>query len=130
MIRLEGTRAAPQWKKLRRILTALTRKKAIRSFDCDFESGSHSWCKSSRLTTDESSTTTCSTRVCHRLINPRTSRHNGKRERSHRVDAEEFYCRLDKTLIDDHKVFNNQLEEWENFFNYSRPDCGLGGQTP
>jgi len=64
------------------------------------------------------------------LINPRTSRHNGKRERSHRVDAEEFYCRLDKTLIDDHKVFNNQLEEWENFFNYSRPDCGLGGQTP
>jgi transposase InsO family protein len=33
-------------------------------------------------------------------------------------------------LIDDAKVFNDKLQEWEDFYNYHRPHGGLGGQTP
>jgi transposase InsO family protein len=37
---------------------------------------------------------------------------------------------LDGVVIDDNKVFNDQLREWEHFYNYHRPHGGLGGQTP
>ena len=47
--------------------------------------------------------------VGHRYIKPRTPRLNGKVERSHRIDAEEFYALLDGEVIDDAKVFNNKL---------------------
>ena len=47
--------------------------------------------------------------VGHRYIKPRTPRLNGKVERSHRIDAEEFYRLLDGTVIDDAKVFNHKL---------------------
>jgi transposase InsO family protein len=66
----------------------------------------------------------------HVYIKPRTPRLNGKVERSHRIDAEEFYQLLDGVVIDDTKVFNDKLREWENFYNYHRPHGGLGGQTP
>jgi transposase InsO family protein len=68
--------------------------------------------------------------VGHRYIKPRTPRLNGKVERSHRIDAEEFYALLDGVVIDDAKVFNNKLKEWEDYYNYHRPHGGLGGQTP
>jgi transposase InsO family protein len=68
--------------------------------------------------------------VGHRYIKPRTPRLNGKVERSHRIDAEEFYRLLDGALIDDAHVFNNKLREWEDYYNYQRPHGGLGGQTP
>jgi transposase InsO family protein len=68
--------------------------------------------------------------VSHVYIKPRTPRLNGKVERSHRIDAEEFYQLLDGVVIDDTKVFNDKLREWENFYNYHRPHGGLGGQTP
>ena len=68
--------------------------------------------------------------VSHVYIKPRTPRLNGKVERSHRIDAEEFYQLLDGVVIDDTKVFNDKLAEWENFYNYHRPHGGLGGQTP
>jgi transposase InsO family protein len=68
--------------------------------------------------------------VGHDYIKPRTPRLNGKVERSHRIDAEEFYQLLDGVVIDDTKVFNDKLREWENFYNYHRPHGGLGGQTP
>jgi transposase InsO family protein len=68
--------------------------------------------------------------IGHRYIKPRTPRLNGKVERSHRIDAEEFYRLLDGALIDDHKVFNDKLQEWEDYYNYHRPHGGLGGQTP
>jgi hypothetical protein len=35
-------------------------------------------------------------------------------ERSHRIDAEEFYALLDGLVIDDAKIFNNKLKEWED----------------
>ena len=68
--------------------------------------------------------------IRHRYIKPATPRLNGKVERSHRIDAEEFYRLLDGVMIDDTKLFNDKLAEWENFYNYHRPHGGLGGQTP
>jgi transposase InsO family protein len=68
--------------------------------------------------------------VGHVYIKPRTPRLNGKVERSHRIDAEEFYRLLDGVIIDDAKIFNNKLQEWEDYYNYHRPHGGLGGQTP
>ena len=68
--------------------------------------------------------------VSHRYIKPRTPRLNGKVERSHRIDAEEFYALLDGLVIDDAKIFNNKLREWEDYYNYHRPHGGLNGQTP
>ena len=63
-------------------------------------------------------------------IKPHTPRLNGKVERSHRIDAEEFYALLAGVVIDDANVFNNKLKEWEDYYNYHRPHGGLGGQTP
>ena len=68
--------------------------------------------------------------VGHRYIKPRTPRLNGKVERSHRIDAEEFYRLLDGAVIDDARVSNNKLQEWEDYYNYDRPHGGLDGQTP
>ena len=68
--------------------------------------------------------------IAHVYIKPRTPRLNGKVERSHRIDAEEFYRMLDGVLIDDADVFNDKLREWEDYYNYHRPHGGLGGQTP
>jgi transposase InsO family protein len=68
--------------------------------------------------------------VGHVYIKPRHPRLNGKAERSHRIDEEEFYRMLDGVLIHDAKVFNDKLREWEDFYNYHRPHGGLEGQTP
>ena len=51
-------------------------------------------------------------------------------ERSHRIDAEEFYRLLDGVVLDDAKLFNDKLQEWEDYYNYHRPHSALGGQTP
>jgi transposase InsO family protein len=62
---------------------------------------------------------------------PKTPRLNGKVERSHRVDEQEFYQLLDKDGIgDDIHLFNDKLREWEDYYNYHRPPAALDGQTP
>ncbi|MFC9161931.1 integrase core domain-containing protein [Streptomyces fungicidicus] len=68
--------------------------------------------------------------IAHTYIKPRTPRLNDKVERSHRIDAEEFYRLLDGVVIDDAEVFNDKPREWEDYYNYHRPHGGLGGQTP
>jgi transposase InsO family protein len=68
--------------------------------------------------------------IRHVYIKPATPRLNGKVERSHRIDQEEFYRMLDGVVIDDAKLFNERLQEWEDFYNYNRPHGSLGGQTP
>jgi transposase InsO family protein len=68
--------------------------------------------------------------IGHVYIKPATPRLNGKVERSHRIDAEEFYRQLDGVVIDSAQVFNDRLAEWEHFYNYARPHGGLNGQTP
>ena len=68
--------------------------------------------------------------IRHIYIKPATPRLNGKVERSHRIDGEEFYRQLQGVVIDDTKLFNDKLAEWEAFYNYHRPHGALGGQTP
>jgi hypothetical protein len=68
--------------------------------------------------------------IRHIYIKPATPRLNGKVERSHRIDGEEFYRMLKGVVIDDTALFNDKLAEWETFYNYHRPHGALGGQTP
>jgi transposase InsO family protein len=69
--------------------------------------------------------------IRHICIKPRTPHLNGKVERSHRVDDEEFYQLLDRDgVTDDIHLFNDKLREWEDYYNYHRPHGALGGQTP
>jgi transposase InsO family protein len=69
--------------------------------------------------------------IRHVYIRPRTPRLNGKVERSHRVDEQEFYQLLDRNGIsDDIHLFNRKLREWEDYYNYHRPHGALDGQTP
>jgi hypothetical protein len=45
---------------------------------------------------------------------------NGKVERSHRVDDQEFYQLLDRDgIADDIHLFNAKLKEWEDYYNYT-----------
>ncbi len=69
--------------------------------------------------------------IRHVYIRPRTPHLNGKVERSHRIDDQEFYQLLDKDgVTDDIHLFNEKLREWENYYNYHRPHGALDGQTP
>lgn len=69
--------------------------------------------------------------IRHVYIRPRTPHLNGKVERSHRVDDQEFYQLLDKNgVTDDIHLFNEKLREWEDYYNYHRPHGALDGQTP
>ena len=69
--------------------------------------------------------------IRHVYIRPRTPHLNGKVERSHRVDAQEFYQLLDQNGIsDDIHLFNDKLREWEDYYDYHRPHGALDGQIP
>jgi len=63
----------------------------------------------------------------HAYIKPRSPQLNGKVERSHRSDKEEFYQLL--TYTDDVDL-NKKLKEWERFYNYGRPHGAFNGKTP
>jgi len=65
--------------------------------------------------------------INHTYIRVRTPRLNGKVERSHRTDKEEFYQLLSYT---DDVDLNEKLAEWESFYNYFRPHRSLEGKTP
>ena len=68
--------------------------------------------------------------IRHVYIRPSTPRLNGKVERSHRIDDEEFYRMLAGVVIDDAALFNTKLQEWERFYNFERPHGALNGLTP
>lgn len=65
--------------------------------------------------------------IRHVYIKPRTPQLNGKVERSHRSDQEEFYQLL--TYKDDVDL-DKKLEEWERYYNYDRPHGAFKGKTP
>jgi len=65
--------------------------------------------------------------IRHVYIKPRSPQLNGKVERSHRSDKEEFYQLL--TYTDDVDL-NKKLEEWERFYNFGRPHGAFDGKTP
>ena len=69
--------------------------------------------------------------VRHVYIRPRTPRLNGKVERSHRIDDEEFYQVLEDSAVRESiHLFNKKLREWEDHYNFDRPHGALDGQTP
>ena len=63
----------------------------------------------------------------HIYIKPRSPQLNGKVERSHRIDKEEFYQLLSYT---DDVDLNKKLETWEQFYNFHRPHGSLEGESP
>lgn len=63
----------------------------------------------------------------HVYIKPRSPQLNGKVERSHRSDQEEFYQLM--TYKDDVDL-QKKLREWERFYNYDRPHGAFKGGTP
>lgn len=65
--------------------------------------------------------------IDHVYIKPGTPRLNGKVERSHRTDKEEFYQLIEFT---DDVDLNLKLQEWQNFYNMFRPHTAHDGKTP
>jgi len=63
----------------------------------------------------------------HRLIPPRTPRLNGKVERSHQTDEEEFYRLRHYTTRKDLK---RAFARWLYHYNHNRLHMGLNGKTP
>ena len=65
--------------------------------------------------------------ITHILNRPACPQQNGKVERSHRTDGEEFY-RLQKTLVLDALI--GKRKNYDEFFNNQRPHMGLKGLSP
>lgn len=65
--------------------------------------------------------------IDHRKTKVRSPEENGKVERSHRTDDEEFY-RINQFVSISHCV--RLLRQWEKEYNEDRPHTSLGGQTP
>ena len=64
--------------------------------------------------------------IKHKLIKPRTPRHNGKVERSHRKDQERLYYKRKFISFDD---FKEKLRHWEREYN-NFPMKPLGWKSP
>ena len=60
-------------------------------------------------------------------IKPHSPQLNGKVERSHGIDHQEFYQLL--TYTDDIDL-NKKLESWDQFYNFHRPHGTFEGKTP
>ena len=65
--------------------------------------------------------------IRHVYIKARTPQLNGKVERSHRSDQDEFYQLLDYR---DDVDLEKKLAEWENFYHFARPHGVHKGKTP
>jgi transposase InsO family protein len=65
--------------------------------------------------------------IRHAYIKRGTPQLNGKVERSHRSDQQDFYQLLSyKGDVD----LEAKLSEWENFYNFNRPHGALNGKAP
>ena len=65
--------------------------------------------------------------IDHRRIPPGCPEANGKVERSHRTDSEEFYRHIRPGPL---KEIASALAEWEREYNFGRPHLALRGYTP
>lgn len=65
--------------------------------------------------------------ITHRKTRVRSPAENGKVERSHRTDEEEFY-RINQFVSIRHCI--KLLHKWEQEYNDERPHMSLGGKTP
>ncbi|MFJ5899375.1 integrase core domain-containing protein [Streptomyces sp. NPDC093064] len=68
--------------------------------------------------------------IGHVRIKPRTPRLNGKVERSQRIDSVEFYRLREGQVIDDVNLFNSELQEWEDHYNYHHPTAPSPDRPP
>lgn len=66
--------------------------------------------------------------IKHQLIPPGEKELNGKVERSHRTDEEEFYRRLGR--VQDLEELRRKGKRWMEFYNYKRRHSGIGKKTP
>lgn len=65
--------------------------------------------------------------ITHKRIRPYTPRHNGKVERSHKTDNQEFYAFQQFTSLDD---VRNKMQNWVYRYNNNRPHSALKMKTP
>ncbi len=65
--------------------------------------------------------------IRHAYIKPSSPQLNGKVERSHRSDQQEFYQLLS---YKDDADLEAELAEWECFYNFARPHGAFNGKTP
>jgi transposase len=65
--------------------------------------------------------------IKHRYIKPRRPQQNGKVERSHRIDGEEFWDRHDFETV---AAAELSLAGWERQYNHDRFSMALRGRTP
>jgi len=65
--------------------------------------------------------------IQHRYIRPRRPQQNGKVERSHRIDQEEFWFRQRFTEFEEAAT---ALPTWEHHYNYERFSLAIQGRTP
>jgi transposase InsO family protein len=65
--------------------------------------------------------------IRHRYIKPRMPEQNGRMERSHRVDSEEFWRRHQFSTFE---AATTALRVWERTYNVDRFSMALGGETP
>lgn len=61
-----------------------------------------------------------------RPIKPRSPHLNGKVERGHKTDLQEFYATAN---LQDPNL-QDRLDEWQHFYNWHRPHSSLSGKTP
>ena len=64
--------------------------------------------------------------IIHYLIDPGKPQQNGKVERSHRTDQEQFY---DRTTFKNKRELKEKLEIWNEEYN-NLEHCSLNGKTP
>ncbi len=61
-----------------------------------------------------------------RPIKPGSPHLNGKVERAQRTDLDEFYSTVDIGSLN----LEEQLQEWQHYYNWQRPHSSLKGKTP
>jgi transposase InsO family protein len=66
-------------------------------------------------------------RISHRHIPPGCPEVNGKVERSHKTDAQEFY---QGRRFHNKRDLARKLKRWETEYNERRPHLALEGKTP
>jgi len=70
-------------------------------------------------------------KIMHELIRPATPRHNGKVERSHRTDNEEFYYNYFHDSGFDSLAHARELcDKWLYVYNNERTHSAIGDKTP
>jgi transposase InsO family protein len=116
-----------------RVLRLYRRQNQVSSleFFAELPKAFHSQSASSKMTTAPNppafSLSVQEAGIRHRYIRPRRPQPNGKVERSHRIDSEEFWSQREFPTVTDAAA---ALPEWERVYNFDRFSMALHGLTP